>query len=120
MAKPVQLNSSNVLDIGMIETLIEAVGKDDFRDIYNEFIAQTPAILQELFEAALENDQEAMMRLAHALKGSASNIGASEFSEACNRLEKEILAGTLDQPSRHVANIESFYQISKTQLLQVI
>ncbi|MDH5778207.1 MAG: Hpt domain-containing protein, partial [Gammaproteobacteria bacterium] len=106
--------------IETIKALIDALGKDDFKEIYEEFNTRTPILLQELFEAAVENDQAAMMRLAHALKGSGSNIGAADFSAACNELEKEILAGTLTHPSRYVANIESFYQLSKSQLMQIL
>jgi HPt (histidine-containing phosphotransfer) domain-containing protein len=56
--------------------------------------------LEELHDAAADNDTQAIMKAAHALKGAGGNIGATPLHELCTRLQEHArrheLAQSLD------------------------
>ena len=63
------------------------------REIISLFIKDTPERCQALKSALASSDSAALSQAAHALKGSASNIGASAIQEACAWLEQSCLQG---------------------------
>ncbi len=63
------------------------------REIISLFIKDTPERFAALHTALASNSSAALSQAAHALKGSASNIGASAIEDACARLEQSCLQG---------------------------
>ena len=63
------------------------------REIISLFIKDTPERCQALKSALASSNSAALSQAAHALKGSASNIGASAIQEACAWLEQSCLQG---------------------------
>jgi two-component system sensor histidine kinase RpfC len=85
-------------------------------DLVNGFISDTEAILAQMETALAENDNDAFMDYAHALKGSSGSIGANELHEIC--------AGILITRSGNYNKIEQLKQlvtcftITKSELLK--
>ena len=63
------------------------------REIVSLFIGDAPARLAALQAALASNNSLELSQAAHALKGSASNIGASAIEGACSQLEHACLQG---------------------------
>ena len=64
-------------------------------DLVSSFIATAPETLAELGDAVHSGDAQAVRERAHKLKGSAANIGAGTFAEACASFEEIARLGTL-------------------------
>ena len=63
------------------------------REIVSPFIFDAPARLAALQTALASNNSAALSQTAHALKASASDIGASAIGDACGQLEQPCLQG---------------------------
>ena len=63
------------------------------REIVSLFVCDAPARLAALQAALASNNSAAISQTAHALKASASDIGASAIGDACGQLEQPCLQG---------------------------
>ena len=76
------MSTSSVLDQTAIENL-RALSPDDgdvfLREIIGIFIEDTPRRIAELHASRASLDAPAFTRAAHSIKGSSSNLGASEL-----------------------------------------
>jgi two-component system sensor histidine kinase/response regulator len=89
--------------------VIDAQRMDMFRRDYPEIVEQlialfvdgTPPLIEELREAAAGDEQEAVRRAAHKLKGSCQNIGATWMATLAKRAEtappRDVDMATLDE-----------------------
>jgi HPt (histidine-containing phosphotransfer) domain-containing protein len=69
------------------------------RDVISLFRADTLSRLQYLGDAASDCDPAGIRRQAHALKGSATQLGADVMATMCQQIESRILHGeSLDVP----------------------
>lgn len=81
------------LDVTQIDCLLEIAGIDGVNEIMNAFWKSTDALLATL-RLALENSDGAdAARIAHALKGSAANVGAMALSAAAREMEGDAKSG---------------------------
>jgi len=85
-----QALASQALDPSAIERL-RRLGEKSSRNLLQEmatiYLSQTPERLGELDQALEAEDADKAEYLAHALKGSASSLGAPTFSALCDALE---------------------------------
>jgi len=79
-----------------IDSLASAAGPDTARAVVDAFWSSTDDLLDKLRAAAAEHRQEDAMRAAHAVKGSASNVGAARVAERARRIEAEARGGDAD------------------------
>ncbi len=79
---------------------LDALNDDGEADVVSEvfrlFLADVPARLDAIALAASAGDAAALRRAAHALKGSAANIGAIHVRDTCLALEQAAVAGRID------------------------
>ena len=75
------------------------------REIVSPFICDAPARLAALQTALASNNSAALSQTAHALKGSASNIGASAIGDACCQLEQPCPQGVCPPDAASRVNI---------------
>ena len=76
------------LDQKVIEDLRELDDTGEFvREIFTLFITSTPAKLEAMRAAAASESFKEITGLAHQLKSSGGNLGASHFHKLCNELE---------------------------------
>ncbi|MCK5840677.1 MAG: response regulator [Candidatus Sabulitectum sp.] len=90
--------------------------EDDFgddietiRELISLFIATAEKNLRELSVAVHEGITAKIKILAHTLKGSALNIGADDFADACGRLEQMLSKGDLANGEILLGIVESEY-----------
>jgi two-component system, sensor histidine kinase and response regulator len=66
--------------------------KADYPEIVDRLVAlfadATPPLLEQLSNAAHTGDDEGVRRLAHKLKGSCQNVGATRMATLCRALEE--------------------------------
>ncbi|WP_369069136.1 hybrid sensor histidine kinase/response regulator [Kineococcus terrestris] len=77
-------------DLGGVAT---AQDRELFAGLLTSFADRAPAALAQLREAVLAGDPAAVAVHAHALKGSAANLGAEELAQACAQLEDTARGG---------------------------
>ena len=74
----------DAVDRATLDELREVMG-DEIRELIDAYLDDTARRLAELGEA-VERDSEALVQVAHTLKGSSANVGARRFSERCSEL----------------------------------
>lgn len=89
--RPVHSSASDrPLDPDVIATLKALGGDDDpdlFSDLVSMFMGDTPPRLQAIAEAIEAGDADSLEKVAHALKSSCGNLGATVLSELCREIE---------------------------------
>ncbi len=106
-AADTQLADEQLMDWSRLEQFKEF--DDEARSMTREvvalFIADAPQRAQDLLQAVGSGDAQLLSRAAHALKGAASNVGASALTEACFVLEHACTQGFPAQAASQVAHI---------------
>lgn len=100
---------------GYVETeqldgLLDAAGIAGVRDILAAFWRSTDGLVAELHAQILRGDQNGALRSAHALKGSALNVGAIRFAEIVRKIEELCKAGELPAARELATTAETEYQ----------
>jgi HPt (histidine-containing phosphotransfer) domain-containing protein len=87
---PAQHIRTGVIDQAQIAVLkaIQPPGDADFfSELIDLFLDETESHLKVLHAAGLRNDATEIRQVAHLLKGSSANIGASQMAALCLELE---------------------------------
>jgi HPt (histidine-containing phosphotransfer) domain-containing protein len=89
---------------GSIQKVIDQTGLDmeDYLEIYALFQDNFEELIEELKAGLAEKDTDKIMRSAHTLKGSTSNIGFMDMSALAKRMQEnpedlELVASTIPQ-----------------------
>jgi CheY-like chemotaxis protein len=110
------VDASGVLDLGRIQMLKDlqtGTGRSFFADCVESFLARLPIDLGAIDLAVHDADHQALARAAHALKGSAQNLGAAEVGRVCQALEA---AGEQENsPEATRLSAELHQQVGRTQ-----
>jgi HPt (histidine-containing phosphotransfer) domain-containing protein len=69
----------------------------EFIDIFREFAAEIPGLLESLAEAHRCGDSQLARRIAHQVKGSAANFGFSGLSTSAAVIETLAKTGSFDR-----------------------
>ena len=83
-----------MIDWQRVTSLRDEIGDDDFQDIVPIFIDEVTEITDKLRNAT---DLDQLEHDLHALKGSALNLGFSEFCALCDRGESLAANGNAEQ-----------------------
>lgn len=73
---------------------------DDFAELANLFLADTPPRILLLQKAAADHDAAAVAKFSHALCGSTASIGATALAAICRELEVRARNGIVAEQSR--------------------
>ena len=100
---------------GYVETeqldgLLEAAGVAGVREILAAFWRSTDGLVAELRGQIAREDRQGAMRSAHALKGSALNVGAIRFAETVRRIEDLCRSGDLAAAGAYATTAEAEYR----------
>ena len=90
---PCASHSAEALDASQIDCLLDVAGVSGVNEIMNAFWKSTDALLAALRLAIEKSDQAETGRIAHALKGSAANVGACRLSGIAREAELAAKAG---------------------------
>ncbi len=93
-----QPRSPMVLDPDVLDELHDIIGAST-QAIIDAFLQDTPALVQQLQDAAREEDPQSLRSLAHVLKSSSANVGATALSAVAQRIEADVRNGGLSQPT---------------------
>jgi len=78
---------NGLVDAGRVQRF-----RDDYPEIADRLVAlfadTTPPLLEQLTNAVHASDDDAVRRLAHKLKGSCQNVGATRMAALCRELEE--------------------------------
>jgi two-component system, sensor histidine kinase and response regulator len=78
---------NGLIDAGRVQRF-----RDDYPEIADRLVAlfadTTPPLLEQLANAVHASDDEAVRRLAHKIKGSCQNVGATRMAALCRDLEE--------------------------------
>ncbi len=84
-------HKARVLDLGVIE-MLKGLGGDDEPDLFVElvdlFLEDARGNLEALRDALDRTDAEEVERVAHMLKSSCGNVGATPLASTCFELEQ--------------------------------
>ena len=88
-----------LLDDSVLTELRASIGGDEefVRDLVSTFLAEEPANLQQIVDAAARGDAEAIVRPAHTLKSSSAAIGAARLSAISRQIELAGREGRTDE-----------------------
>jgi CheY-like chemotaxis protein/HPt (histidine-containing phosphotransfer) domain-containing protein len=103
------------LDAQRIDTIREVL-EEVFPEAVVEYIQSTSQHLQELHQAITQHDLLSISYVAHTLKGSCSNLGATHLAELCRELMDASKASVLVDMTQHMARIEAEFTRVRTAL----
>ena len=86
------------------------------REVVAMFIAEVPQRLAVIEAAVAAQDAAALSVAAHALKGAASNIGASALHALCRRIEEESREAVAPTAVSHVARLHLLWAQTREAL----
>lgn len=109
MASPLEASPAEpVLDgivFARLSELGQRLGEDVLGQVLAIFRAKVPAQVREIEAAVAGGDAARVARLAHSIKGSAGNVGASRLLRAASALEATAREGTVEAAAELVANL---------------
>jgi HPt (histidine-containing phosphotransfer) domain-containing protein len=108
-AAPVAIGAATAINpraLAAIRELSAASGPALVRKVVHAFLADTPARLAQMREAAGTGDAEALRKAAHGLKSSCANVGAERMAELCKELEAIGRSGDTDGARRLLNDAE--------------
>lgn len=106
----VSTDSAGCLQADQIDGLIAAAGVDGARDILDAFERSTIDLLQSLSGQVAEKDFGAASATAHAIKGSAANVGASRLAQSAAQLETACKEGASDSVQSLAAALQKDFE----------
>ena len=83
-----QQNRDLHLHLEQVDGLVAAAGVDGAREILDAFHRSTADLLEALGSQLREAEMDAALATAHAVKGSAANVGAKRLAETAARIEQ--------------------------------
>ena len=92
-----------------INNLQEATG-DVFQEILDIYLKDAQQNIKSMISSSLSHDADQLLRLAHTLKGSSRNIGASELADLCETFEKDLRNGEHGNLEQRVTMISSSFE----------
>jgi HPt (histidine-containing phosphotransfer) domain-containing protein len=97
---------TGVINLTVLEALkkFQQTGEPDFvTELIDLFLDDTAVQLESLRVAFLKNDVPEVRRLAHLVKGSSGNIGATGLAELCHEIEKlDLDSGAYDSYAQNL------------------
>ncbi|MDB5082070.1 MAG: domain S-box protein [Chloroflexi bacterium] len=110
-----------VLDEAVLQNLLKlqsVSGTDVLGKVIDLFSENTPKRLAELKESINLNDANALARIAHSLKGSSGNVGASHLATLLAELEDLNREGNMDRVTGLLGRIETEFEQAKVALIK--
>ena len=80
-------DADHTVDFSQIDALLNAAGRVGVEDILDAFWRSTDDLVARLALQVEANDFAEAVRTAHAIKGSAANVGASSLSSSARTVE---------------------------------
>ena len=105
----------NYLNSTLVNELREIM-EDDINFLFTAYLEDCTSQLLDLAASINQQDGDKTRRIAHSLKGSSRNVGASEFSDYCEKLERNARDGNIETWNALLKEIESCFIETKKQI----
>lgn len=107
-----------ILDTTVIGDLQEMLG-DDIAELFAEYLIDTASLLEQMEQAAAQNDIPALTSLAHSLKGSSGNLGVASLYGLNLELEVRGRAAAVTDAVSEVRKIREAFNAAQGTLRQL-
>ena len=107
----------DTLDTATLVDLEDIMG-DELVTLIDAYLRDGETRMRNLQEAAARGDSAEVGKLAHSLKSSSANLGATPLSTRARQIEEAARSGTLANPMDSVAALEKLYANAVTALKQ--
>jgi CheY-like chemotaxis protein len=116
-----QQSGQPVLRPAQLNSLLEVIGGefDQLVQIIDSFLEDAPLQLAKLGEAVEGKDTGTIRLLAHSLKSNGADLGATDFTEACKKLELLAKTGELNGADALYAEITGQFPAIKKALEEI-
>jgi signal transduction histidine kinase/DNA-binding response OmpR family regulator len=111
-----ELNVLNPQALDALRKLQRPGQPDVVEKFFNMFLKSSEKLMLALKTGVANKDYQAVSVAAHTLKSSSANLGAMEFSDACQKLEAEAKLGHSENIELLSDSIESQYELIQTTL----
>ncbi len=105
-----------LLESEQIDSLLDVAGVVGVRDILDAFWRSTDELSADLARCVATGDCFAAARTAHALKGSAANVGAQRLAEAAREVETHTKTGDLVAARDAIVRLAAIYRETRAAL----
>jgi len=99
---------------------LEAVMGGDYVSLIQLFLEDAPKQIQQLEQAAAENNIHGMIAPAHTLKSSSANLGALALSAIAKRIEIGARGNVLNRPTVAVLMLEAEYKKAQAAFQKIL
>lgn len=113
MTQPQDTLEAHLL-IEQVDGLVAAAGIDGTHEILEAFWRSTSELLDSLASQITEPDLDPAAQTAHAVKGSAANIGARRLAETATAIEDACRDGDRDLLATKLQEIRNDYAILRS------
>ncbi len=100
-----------LLDPGVLRnflTMLGPEGPEVVRDILEDYLQETPLVVEDLGDALSHGDCDRAAELAHRLRGSCLSLGANRLGARCAALEEHCRASLIPSPIVYAAVVADF------------
>jgi len=111
---------ASLLESEQIDSLLDVAGVDGVKDILDAFWRSTDDLTADLARCVASGEGAAAARVAHALKGSAANVGALRLSEAARDVENHSKSGDLKAAHLAIERLAVIYSETRVALVRHI
>ena len=98
-------DEQTIIDDAVFNTLKDIMG-DEFPMLLETFLEDTPSLFSDLQKAAKSADIEVVVRAAHTLKSSGSNLGATLLADTALEIESHGKQGDLQKAVQAIPRLE--------------
>lgn len=99
-----------LINASTLNQLKEQLESSDFLEIVELYIKDLPILIQQLEEHVLKMNLEESRRIAHTIKGSASNMGADDLHACAEQMEQYCKTGDFQAAKDDFAKIKRLTQ----------
>ncbi|MCK5334539.1 MAG: Hpt domain-containing protein [Gammaproteobacteria bacterium] len=107
-----------LLDLSTINELKDIL-EDDLSDIFEEFRTGTKKMIDDIRTEQQAGNFDAVIQLAHTIKGSTGNLGLKEISELTSTLENNLRQNKDTDITTFISKIESTYDETIKELIRL-
>ncbi len=113
-------DATETLDSSVIEGLFDLGGDELLEELADLFLEDVPPRLEALREAIGSGDAPSVGQVAHALKGSSGNMGATRMASICAKLEAVGISEDLTKAPKLLDQLEAEFSRVRPALLAAV
>jgi len=103
------------LNVKALAEIKEFMGEET-DDLLNLFQQETPSMMDRLKSLYSNVDFEQVRQIAHTLKSTGANIGATGFSHFCKKMEAAAIAEDTEEVKDNITKVVKSYQLTTTEI----